>query len=74
MVEKIPSTFTVKEMDSFAALFETWHTEHHRQMKTERRQKITTWIRKYLGWITAIAALIKPVVDAFLTLKNTIYP
>lgn len=72
MVERIPSTFNVQEMQSFAKLFETWHTEHHAKMKQIRKQKITTWIRKYAGWITAILALVKPAYDAFLVFKNTI--
>lgn len=74
MVERIPSTFNVQEMQSFAKLFETWHSEHHLKLKQIRRQRTINWIRKYLGWIVAVVALVKPIVDAILSIRALWFP
>lgn len=70
MVERIPSTFSMNEIQSLSKLFETWFEEYLVIRKKRRNNKIKKFVQKYLGWITALVALVKPAIE----LKNTIYP
>ena len=67
MSDKIPSTWTMKDIDSFYKLFEQWQISYEEKKHQERKEKITKIINGRLGWFIAIAqgvtAIAKNVID-----------
>lgn len=62
-MDKIPSTFSMNEIQSLAKLFDTWYDEKKSRDKKLRKQKAKKFVQKYLGWISLVASQLKPVYE-----------